>query len=334
VRPNMTTTFWDRTLFDFNDAINNDMFNQSPRVQLAEIGKPSAIGSQQAMGSGPVLPWIPDPVGKNWASAEAVLFCGSAYAGIFSPYSSRRGQRTMLLEEYAEAKPLEALQRVYFNKIIDPPEAKVSDAYYGKIQELCTQGADQSDLACVADASFIGLFDLCRASFVKRIQQNGAEKDICDTKEVIRKHCDVFDKYVRSASASEWLWRRVSEGRARRIVALGSVAEHGLLRLFQRHGRSIYIGGHGPMEFPKDVLESTDGKWVGSYAYKRLRHKGVAVEQITGPLKLDCWLCRSTWWTIREGGEERWRLLPIYHPTSGPMSGTTLAKTKALIRSM
>lgn len=330
----MTTTFWTRCLFDFNDGLNDDLFKKSPQVQLEEIGRPSMIGSQQAMVPGNVLPWIPDPVGKNWASCEAVLFCGSAYAGIFSPYSSRRGQRTMPFEQYAEATTLEALQRVYFDRIIDPPEARASDAYYGKIQELCTPGADQSDLACVADASSIALFDLCRASFVKRTQQNGAVKDICDTKKVIRAHCDVFDKYVQSPSASEWLWRRVSEGHARRIVALGSVAEHGLLRLFQRRGRSIYFGGLGPIEFPKDVLESTAGKWVGRYAYEWLRHKGMAVEQITGPLKLDSWLCRSTWWSIQEEGIERWRLLPIYHPTSGSLTGTTLAKTKALIRSM
>lgn len=88
----------------------------------------------------------------------------------------------MPLEQYAEAKTLEALQRAYLDRIIDPPEARGSDAYYGKIQEICAQGIDQSDLACVADASFIALFDLCRASFVKRIQQNGAVKDICDTR--------------------------------------------------------------------------------------------------------------------------------------------------------
>jgi hypothetical protein len=330
----MATTFWRRCLFDFNDALNEDLFKKSPQVQIEEIGRPSTIGSQQAMVPGNVLPWIPDPVGKDWASGEAVLFCGSAYAGIFSPYSSRRGQRTMPFGQYAEAKTLEALQRVYFDMIIDPPEAQASDAYYGKIQELCTQGADQFDLACVADASSIALFDLCRASFVKRIQQNGAIKDICDTKYVIRAHCDVFDKYVQSLSASEWLWRRVSEGHARRIVALGSVAEHGLLRLFQRRGRSIRLGGLGPIEFPKDVLESTGGKWVGRYAYESLRHKGMTLEQLTGPLKLDYWLCRSTWWSIYEEGKERWRLLPIYHPASRLLTGTILAKTKALIRSM
>jgi hypothetical protein len=332
----MTATFWDRALFDFNDLLNNDLRNKSPQVQMDEIGKPSDIGSQQAM-VGDVLPWIPDLVGKNWSSSEALLFCGSAYAGIFSEYSSRPGGRTMAVNEYAGAAKatLEALQRLYFDKIIDPPpraNARDSDVYYGKIQELCTQGADQSDLACVGDASFIALFDLCRASFVKRIQQNGAVKDSSDTKKVIRAHCNVFDKYVeQSASASEWLWRRVSEGRARRIVALGSVAEHGLLRLFQRRGRSIYLGGQGPVEFPKKRLESLEGKWVGRYAYEWLQHKGKALE---GPLKLDCWLCRSTWWSIHEDGKERWRLLPIYHPTSRALTGTTLAKTKALIRSM
>lgn len=330
----MTATFWDEALFDFNDEINSEVFNKSPSTQLQEIGRPALIGSQQAMVPGDVLTWIPDPVGKNWTSNEAVLFCGSAYAGIFSPYSSRRGQRTIPYEQYAQAKTLEALHRVYFDKIIDPPEARASDAYYGKIQELCTQGADQSDLACVADASFIALFDLCRASFVKRTCVNGITKDICDTKNVIREHCDIFDRYLRSATASDWLWRRVSEGQARRIVALGSIAEHGLLRLFQSRGRSIYLGNRGPIEFSKESLTSTDGKWVGRYAYQCLSYRRLTLEESTGPLQLGYWLAHSTWWSIHEDGKERWRLLPIYHPTSGPLTGTTLTKTKALIRSM
>jgi hypothetical protein len=330
----MAATFWDEALFDFNDGLNNDLFNRSPRVQLEEIGKPSVVGSQQAMVPGDVLAWIPDPVGKNWTSSEAVLFCGSAYAGIFSPYSSRRGQRTMPFEQYAEAKTLEKLQRAYFDRIIDPREARSSDAYYGKIQELCESGADQSDLACVTDASFIAMFDLCRTSFVKRVLENGVVKDICDTNSVIRRHCDIFEKYVQSASASEWLWRRVSAGQARRIVALGSIAEHGLLRLFQRRGQSIFLGNRGPIEFPAKSLESADGKWVGRYAYVWLRHKRLAIEKVTGPLQLGYWISHSTWWSIHDGGKERWRLLPIYHPTSGYLTGTTLTKTKALIRSM
>jgi hypothetical protein len=56
----MTATFWDRALFDFNDGLNNDLFSKSPRVQLEEIGRPSAIGSQQAMVPGDVLPWVPN----------------------------------------------------------------------------------------------------------------------------------------------------------------------------------------------------------------------------------------------------------------------------------
>jgi hypothetical protein len=285
-----------------------------------------------------ILSWIPDPVGKNWTSSEAVLFCGSAYAGIFSPYSVRPGDRTMPFESYAEAKALEVLQRLYFDTIIDPPEARgSSDRYYGKIEKLCMQGVDQEDLGCVADASYIALLDLCRASFVKRIEKNGAMRDICGTIDVLRRHADIFNKYVESATASEWLWRRLSEGQAHRIVAMGSIAEHGLLRLFQRRGQSIYLGGLGPIAFPEEVLTSTNGKWVGDYAYESLRYKRRALDEKTGPLKLDYWLDKfdkPRWWSICEDGRERWRLLPIYHPTSSELTGATLTTTKARIRSM
>jgi hypothetical protein len=331
----MAVSFWDRALFEFYDALNRDIFDNSVQVQIREIGKTSSTcGAQQAMVRPDPLRWILDPVGVNWKSAEAILFCGSSYAGIFSPFSSRPGARTMPVEKYAEADTLKAFQGVFFDNIIDPPTPANSrdrrpvpqtDAYYGPIEKLS---------ACLPNASYIVLFDLCRASFVRRLQVNGTVKDKSSDR-VIRDACATFVKYVESDTPSEWLWRRISGGKARRLVALGSIAEHGLLRLFQRRGFSIYLKDLGPIAFPDAVLKANDGKWVADYAYEWLRHNDRELVRIAGPLQLEYWLRKCEWWSIRaEDSREIWRLLPVYHPTSRRLTGTRLMDSISLINSM
>src|ERR1700674_219459 len=135
----MAVSFWDRVLFDFDDPLNWDIFNNSTDVQMREIGKASSLcgTAQQAVVCTNILRWIPDTIGHNWKSPEAVLFCGSSYAGIFHPFSSRPGARTMSVEKYAAPDTLEMFQRVFLDNIIDPPTAR-SDPYYGPIERLCS----------------------------------------------------------------------------------------------------------------------------------------------------------------------------------------------------
>jgi len=320
----MANTFWDRNLFDFTDALNGDIFDRSAELQKG-IAVPADCGAQQAMVSEDILRWIPDPLGKNWKSKEAVLFCGSAYAGIFSPWASRRGARTMTVEAYTAAQTLCALHGAYFDNIIDPPGADRRDSYYGPIEDLS---------AAVSDASYIGAFDLCRASFVKRVKENGTVKDKSGD-HIVRSAGEIFAKYVETDMPDGWLWQRVSCGEARRIVAFGSIAEHGLLRLFQRHSCTIHLRGLGPIEFCPKWLKSTDGRWTRYYAYEKLRYRLQGLQSIKGPMLLDYWLDNSTWWSIRaENGRNVWRVLPVYHPTSLRLTGETLNKTIALLKAM
>jgi hypothetical protein len=324
LRLHMTITFWDRKLFDTNDALNRVIFEKSIELQK-QIGIPSGCGAQQAMVGEDILRWIPDPLGKNWKSRDAILFCGSAYAGIFSPWSSRRGARTTTVEAYAAAQTLADLHGTFFDSIIDPPFAVRSDSYYGPIEALSV---------AVPDASYISLFDLCRASFVKRMEQDGTLRDKSGDA-VVGSACELFSKYVETATPDDWLWKRISSGEARRIVAFGSIAEHGLLRLFQRHGQTVYLGSLGPLMFPHGWLKATNGRWVRDYAYESLRYKLKALELIKGRLQLDYWLKNSTWWSIRApDGRERWRLLPVYHPTSTRLTGETLKQTISLLQTM
>jgi hypothetical protein len=86
----------------------------------------------------------------------------------------------------------------------------------------------------------IPLFDLCRASFVER----GAEQSLHRRTDrsvdgVVCKAAAVYERYVESDDAADWLWSRITGSAASRIVALGRIAEHGLLRLFARHDLRI-----------------------------------------------------------------------------------------------
>jgi hypothetical protein len=64
--------FWDRRLFDFDDTLNLDIFARSASIQRTQVGMPVVVGAEQAMLSSSPLPWIPDVVGKNWRSVDAI----------------------------------------------------------------------------------------------------------------------------------------------------------------------------------------------------------------------------------------------------------------------
>jgi uracil-DNA glycosylase len=108
----------------------------------------------------------------------------------------------------------------------------------------------------------------------------------------------VFCKYVEHQTVASWTWRRIAESRAERIIALGHIAEHGLLRLLSRHGARISFNGRQWYQDGQSEDLST-GEWVDRYAD----------EQKT----LGYWLTPGRWWTVFTQGRNL-RLLPVYHP--------------------
>jgi hypothetical protein len=204
------------------------------------------------------------------------------------------------------------LQFLFLDQIIAKNGSALSDPYYGPIERFC---------GSLPDASRIALFDLCRASYVKRTFVNGAETHDSNAK-IVEQSAGVFARYVEAKTPEAWLWRRLSGGSALRVVALGTVAEHGLLRLFQRKGLAIYLHRTtqpevGPLTFSPADLRDVSGSWVKVHAYKRLRCGTYSLEKVlTRKVTLDYWLQGQAWWSIRRPGEDAdiWRLLPVYHP--------------------
>ncbi len=284
--------FWDSNHFDFADALNDEIWSRSPEIQkqvqpTSELELPGAIGAQQAMldsnllaARGP-LPWVPDLVGKESQSEAGIIIVGSAYAGFIGESSTRIAK--MPLKQYFDASSVQEFQRSFLKYVV------LDDSnYYTPISNLCSE---------LGNASRILLMDLCRVSLVKRDTDDGKRRD--ENRNVFKEEPSVFEKYVENEQAAEWLWRRFVDGQAKCVLALGSTAEHGLLRLFIHHKMTI-----------------TQGK--NSFCLKHFAQQGAWATQYADPKRnLKYWLNDKTWWTVRgqvNGVERIWYVLPVYHP--------------------
>jgi uracil-DNA glycosylase len=176
-------------------------------------------------------------------------------------------------------------------------------SYYEKIASLL------GGLAGFPDASHITLLDLCRASFVLRVGPPGPRND--DSQGAAESCWPIFQKYVETTKPREWLWRRISETPARRILALGSIAEHGLLRLFDCHNTKIHRR-HVESTKPWRSKFGPDDPWAKNYAEIK---------------KITWWLDHSDWWEVdTKEDAPRWRVLPISHPSARKTDYTRLGQ--------
>jgi hypothetical protein len=306
-----TIDFWGAYHFDFSDALNEEIWLLSSDLQqqvqpIDTIKLPGIIGAQQAMldsnllaERGP-LPWVPDLVGNEWQNQNGIVIIGSAYAGFVREYSTRSA--TMPLSQYLAASSVKDFQNLFLRYVVrgDP-------GYYTPIQNLC------SDLG---NASRLSLVDLCRVSLVER--GVGVQKRSDGSSGIVTKAPAVFEKYVENKQASEWLWRRFVDGQAKCVLALGSIAEHGLLRLFSRHGMTIMQDGE-----PFDVSPIAMGGWANEYA--------------DPSRKLSYWLNHETWWTVRgyvDEIERIWYVMPVYHPARHANYDVGYKRTKTVLKLM
>jgi hypothetical protein len=290
-------TFWDEDAFDLQDNLNADIWARSRGVQREvqppdQLTHPGAEGGQQAMLEGPlsgkvagVLPWVPDLVGSHWRDAESLLIVGSAYAGFIEGYSDRQG--CLRLVDYVGATnlPAEDFQRHFIRQVVAPDRS-----YYALLQSLI-EGQ-------FASPSHVTLFDLCRASFVRRGNRPVGDKG----GDSVTNTSPAYLVYVEHPTQREWLWQRVTDGEARRIIALGTIAEHGLLRLFSGQGMEVQATDGSAVWIPRSSEDRTWPRW-----YADRNHK------------LANWLPSHRWWTIRgkvRGAAREWALLPVYHPAA------------------
>jgi hypothetical protein len=278
--------YWAHANFKSVDAINAEIWTQSPLLQCKiqephALTEPGSVGPQQAMledDPETVLPWVPDIVGTEAVGERAIIIFGSAYAGFMCEYSRRCA--CLKLNDFKGAKDWIAFQKLFLKYVVAP-----DGDYYQKLERLLT-------LAGIS-ANQIILSDLCPNSIVGRSEViNNRRRD--DSRQS-KAWAKVFSKYVENPMVEDLTWRRILESRANRVIALGHVAEHGLLRLFSRRGASIFCNGHKWTQ----RVDSSGEAWVGNYA------------DLTKTLYY--WLRERRWWTVSIPGREL-RLLPVYHP--------------------
>lgn len=309
--------FWDHNNFNIeNDKINLEIWKKSPKLQL-EIQHPNnligigSVGPQQAMldlnpllniDSNYVLPWVPDLVGKDSNSDNGLLVYGAAYAGFIKEYSSRKA--CIHLSEYINAvkmkdQGISYFQRLFLDQVVSP-----DNSYYGKIKNLMQ--------SIQVKSSQIILSDLCPNSIVKRLQKNGRRKD--DSKQPSKDRAVIYCKYIENANVQEWTIGRILKNKSGRIIALGHIVEHGLLRLFHRMGATIY---HENRQYNLPIISSP--QWIENYADPNKQ--------------LSFWKDNNTWWTVRKGSLE-WRILPIYHPAVVDRYDSQYLKTKEVLKNI
>ena len=313
--------FWDPRCFDLNDNINAEIWADSPLRQqdIQPTVPPVAVdgfGAQQAMlepehqavwGNLPlpgILPWVPDLVGRRWKKKDAVFVVGSAYAGFIDEYSGR--DAAMNLCCYASANSASGFQERFLKNVVRPDQA-----YYGKLATLF-DGIRTMAALCV--------MDLCRASFVRRGRRDGQRTNWDKPGDGIVKDSaagpppHIFQHYV--DQNSDWTWKRFMQSKASKIVALGSIAEHGVLRLFQQYGFTIHEQG---FVLPPPEPGNGNATWVNNYAAQ--------------DRNLGYWLQHSTWWSIipPDAGQRTFHLLPIYHPRKSNAYDPNYQQTRMLL---
>lgn len=279
--------FWSIEELDLDDSLNREIWSDSPREQDKlqpyradwEIG---AIGAQQAMRHPHRLPWVPDPVGLDWKARDALFVFGSAY-GPFVGGDDRPQELDPV--DYDCGSSGEFLRR-FLQKVI------ITRLYYTKVAEIAS--------IVVPSCRLLALVDLCRVAFVRR----DALRDIGGDK-IANSAPELFSAFVESRAATEWLWRRLEESEASALIALGTVAEHGVLRLFARHLRKVSIRDS---QEPTIRFSAKDDelRWPSRYAHNRrkLRHR---MQAIVPPF-----------WEIDgdvRGKRRTWRIAVVPHPT-------------------
>jgi hypothetical protein len=148
---------------------------------------------------------------------------------------------------------------------------------------------------------------------VERKVVNGRREDSCQ--QPCKRRAEAFCLYAEHPTIAGWRWQRIEENRSGVILALGHLAEHALIRLFQQKGATV---GCGSFVLPLS-LDPSPSRWVDRYA---------SLER-----KLSWWLAVQAWWTITLGNRT-WFILPIYHPTSHLQYDPSYVRTIEVLRKL
>lgn len=282
-----SSKYWDVFKPKQHDELNEMIWRNSPSVQMGiqtpdQLDKPGSVGAQQAMldreAASKILPWVPDLVGESVGDDASVLVIGPHYSGFIREYSRR--METLPLEEYLGARNASAFVKAFVAKVV-----RLDGAYYQGIAQLVESRVEPKHLA---------VMDLCRASFVRRGKDEPSRRDE-SSEDVVREGRLFYARYVEDERPRDWTLRRIRESNAQVIIAIGNIAEHGLLRIIDSQGARVTDARSGH----RLRLLHTGKHWTAVPADK---HR-----------TLRYWLSKSSWWETHIDGRPLF-ILPVHQP--------------------
>lgn len=298
-----------------DDSVNRSIWTDSVALQrkLAEHETlPLQVGAQQAMPKAcdegrfsphDPLPWVPDLVGTNFGNdPKSVLVVASSYNGFIRNYSGRGA--VMPLADYVDAKKagVDGVGKFvagFKTWVVD----RDGDYYQPILRDLLVGSGIALENCC--------LTDLCKASFVQRGGGlDGGNRADKGSDKTVQTFWSQWIPYVIGVDHGErnvplpyqWLWQRMQQCRV--IVALGTIAEYGVLRIFQRMGAESKAWSWKEVNATPDhpTLSAKSPAWEYGYACSGRR--------------LGSWADNEDWWVLSDvGARPRWFMLPVYHPT-------------------
>jgi hypothetical protein len=139
-----------------------------------------------------------------------------------------------------------------------------------------------------------------------------------------RKKCaDCLHRYAMCAESRQWTLDRLTQSSARIVIALGTVAEHGLLKLLDSYKdyKVWDIIHRVPVWRPQKHREPS--AWTQTHAQNR---KGIK-SRLSSPTP-SCW-CVGT-----ASGGIRWYVVPVFHPQAAAKSDPSYRRTLSYLEAV
>ncbi len=255
------------------------------------------------------LPWIPDWVGRRCSTDTGVTVIGPSYP----PVIAERGRywAGLKLADYRAAGGADAFLRLFAEHVL-------WDSDYGhfcQIEHLLFPFRTAADLC---------YFNLCRGSFLTQSEPVGEGDDQYSDERLDGSHIRnvddrrlyhlLYHEYVQAAET--WNWERLVASKSRVVIALGKVAEHGLLRLFRSKGARIVDHSDGAEWEPPNL-----GDEVGWPSQRADSNRPISY-----------WIERDgRWWDISLPDQSGWRLLPVYSLDEAEKEDTGYRRTQRIL---
>lgn len=267
------------------DDINEEIWVRSADVQ-AELQAPRSnwrvgeVGAQQSMCGTRALAWVPDLVGADLNAPGSMLVVGMSYAGFIRRPGSDRG--TLTADEYTGCQTAAAFTS-RFTRLVVPKYR-----YYRNLLDA---------LPAEVTARRVGFTDLCRACFI----EVGPTGDTSSGVE--RADKSLFSRYVEHPHQQRWHRQRILRSGARVLIAVGHVAEHGLLRLLRDGlGCTVRSSVASNIQFTR---RSNSDSWPIAYAHS--------------DRKIAAWAATGDWWEAASP-ERRWQVVTVPHTSESPLA--------------